>query len=98
MRAHKGIDDPKVVLAEDVLTGKSATGMDVVVIGGGMIGSETAAFLSTMCKASVALTTRRADIGGGRFRHGILRSAFGSLVRRMRNRGGGRCLRAAQSA
>jgi NADPH-dependent 2,4-dienoyl-CoA reductase/sulfur reductase-like enzyme len=64
MRAHKGIDDPKVVTAEDVLTGKSDTGMNVLVVGGGMIGSETAAYLGTMCKAGVALTTRQTEIGG----------------------------------
>jgi thioredoxin reductase len=64
VRTHKGIDDPKVMIAEDVLIGKKDAGMNVLVIGGGMIGSETAAFLSTMCKASVALTTRQSDIGG----------------------------------
>ena len=47
-----------------MLTGKSDTGMNVLVVGGGMIGSETASFLGTMCKASVALVTRQADIGG----------------------------------
>jgi 2,4-dienoyl-CoA reductase-like NADH-dependent reductase (Old Yellow Enzyme family)/thioredoxin reductase len=63
-RPYRGIDDPKVVKAEDVLTGKSDTGMNVLVVGGGMIGSETASFLGTMCKASVALVTRQADVGG----------------------------------
>ena len=38
-----GIDLPNVVLAEDVLRGRADTGMNVLVAGGGMIGSETAA-------------------------------------------------------
>ncbi|MDR3332198.1 MAG: FAD-dependent oxidoreductase, partial [Synergistaceae bacterium] len=61
---HKGVGDPKVMKAEDVLAGKSDAGMNVLVVGGGMIGSETASFLGTMCKASVAISTRQADIGG----------------------------------
>lgn len=64
LRPHKGIESAKVVRAEDVLCGKADTGMNVLVVGGGMIGSETAAYLGTMCKASVALTTRQKDIGG----------------------------------
>ncbi|MDR0817776.1 MAG: FAD-dependent oxidoreductase [Clostridiales Family XIII bacterium] len=70
IRHHKGIDLPKVMKAEDVLIGRSDAGMNVLVVGGGMIGSETAAFLGTMCKASVALTTRQSDIGGD-MDHGI---------------------------
>jgi 2,4-dienoyl-CoA reductase-like NADH-dependent reductase (Old Yellow Enzyme family)/thioredoxin reductase len=64
IRNHKGIDLPKVVRAEDVLAGISDTGMNVIVIGGGMIGAETASYLAVQCKASVALTTRQNDIGG----------------------------------
>ncbi|MDR2771750.1 MAG: FAD-dependent oxidoreductase [Clostridiales Family XIII bacterium] len=64
LRPHKGIEHAKVVRAEDVLCGKADTGQSVLVVGGGMIGSETAAYLGTMCKASVALTTRQTDIGG----------------------------------
>lgn len=58
-----GIGSAKVVLAEDVLSGRVDTGMDVLVVGGGMVGSETAAFLSTFCKASVGLVEMRPDIG-----------------------------------
>jgi len=58
-----GIDDEKVVLAEDVLLGKSDTGMNVLVVGGGMVGSETAAFLGTQCKAKVTLVELRDEIG-----------------------------------
>jgi 2,4-dienoyl-CoA reductase-like NADH-dependent reductase (Old Yellow Enzyme family)/thioredoxin reductase len=64
IRQHKGIELPKVMKAEEVLIGKRDAGMNVLVVGGGMIGSETAAFLGTMCKASVALSTRQSDIGG----------------------------------
>lgn len=41
----KGIDGPKVFPAEDVLSGKVATGGHVAVIGGGIVGSETAIHL-----------------------------------------------------
>jgi pyruvate/2-oxoglutarate dehydrogenase complex dihydrolipoamide dehydrogenase (E3) component len=51
-----------VVKAEDVLLGKEDTGMNILVIGGGMIGAETASYLSVQCKASVGLTTRQAEI------------------------------------
>jgi 2,4-dienoyl-CoA reductase-like NADH-dependent reductase (Old Yellow Enzyme family)/thioredoxin reductase len=63
-RSYKGMESANVVRAEDVLRGRVDTGMRVLVVGGGMIGAETAAFLGTMCKESVALTTRQTDIGG----------------------------------
>ncbi len=58
-----GIDSSKVVLAEDVLRGRVDTGMNVLVAGGGMIGSETAAYLGVQCKSSVALIEMRPEIG-----------------------------------
>ncbi|MDR2487120.1 MAG: FAD-dependent oxidoreductase, partial [Clostridiales Family XIII bacterium] len=64
VRPHRGIDSAMVVTAEDVLAGRKDTGMDVVVIGGGMIGAETAAYLCVQCKRSVVLTTRQPDICG----------------------------------
>lgn len=39
-----GMDNPHVVLARDVLWGRAATGKEVVVLGGGLIGAETAAY------------------------------------------------------
>lgn len=42
----KGVDLPHVVQAWDVLLGKAETGKEVVVIGGGAVGVETAMFLS----------------------------------------------------
>jgi NADPH-dependent 2,4-dienoyl-CoA reductase/sulfur reductase-like enzyme len=57
-----GIDNKKVVLAEDVLIGKSDTGMNVLVVGGGMVGSETAAYLGTQCKDKVAIVEMRPAI------------------------------------
>jgi 2,4-dienoyl-CoA reductase (NADPH2) len=42
----KGIDGPNVRLAWDVLTGKADTGHEVVIIGGGAVGLETALFLA----------------------------------------------------
>jgi NADPH-dependent 2,4-dienoyl-CoA reductase/sulfur reductase-like enzyme len=41
----KGIDSKNVVFANDVLSGKVKTGKEVVVIGGGLVGMETAVFL-----------------------------------------------------
>ena len=41
-----GIDGPQVVLAQDVLLGKVAAGQRVAVIGGGLVGAETADFLA----------------------------------------------------
>lgn len=41
----KGIDNPKFVKAIDVLEGKKEVGMNVLVVGGGMVGVETADFL-----------------------------------------------------
>lgn len=58
-----GMDDEKVVLAEDVLLGRSDTGMNVLVVGGGMVGSETAAFLGMQCKAKITLVELRDEIG-----------------------------------
>jgi len=42
----KGVDRPNVVLAWDVLSGKADTGREVVIIGGGAVGLETALFLA----------------------------------------------------
>ncbi len=58
-----GINLPNVVLAEDVLRGRSDTGMNVLVAGGGMIGSETAAHLCVQCKAKVTIIEMLSDIG-----------------------------------
>jgi NADPH-dependent 2,4-dienoyl-CoA reductase/sulfur reductase-like enzyme len=41
----KGIDNPKFVKAVDILEGKKEAGMNVLVVGGGMVGVETADFL-----------------------------------------------------
>jgi len=41
-----GIDRPEVVQAKDVLTGKAFVGPKVAVLGGGMVGAETAEYLA----------------------------------------------------
>jgi NADPH-dependent 2,4-dienoyl-CoA reductase/sulfur reductase-like enzyme len=41
----KGIDNPKFVKAIDLLAGKKEAGMNVLIVGGGMVGVETADFL-----------------------------------------------------
>lgn len=58
-----GIDGGNVVFAEDVLCGKSDCGMDVLIVGGGMTGSETSAFLGGMCKNTVAIIEKRRAVG-----------------------------------
>ncbi|MDD2335743.1 MAG: FAD-dependent oxidoreductase [Geobacteraceae bacterium] len=42
----KGIDNPKFLKAIDIIDGKSEVGEKVLVIGGGMVGSETAEFIA----------------------------------------------------
>lgn len=54
-----GIYNKNVVLAEDVLLGKSDAGMNVLIVGGGMVGSETAAYLGMQCKSQVAIVEMR---------------------------------------
>lgn len=57
-----GIENENVVLAEDVLLGRSDTGMNVLVAGGGMVGSETAAYLGMQCKSKVTVIEMRDEI------------------------------------
>jgi 2,4-dienoyl-CoA reductase-like NADH-dependent reductase (Old Yellow Enzyme family)/thioredoxin reductase len=45
-----GIDRPNVVTAQDVLSGKSRAGQNVVIIGGGMVGCETGHYLAQQGK------------------------------------------------
>jgi len=45
-----GIDNPKVVTAVDVLLGKTKTGQEIIVAGGGLVGCETALFLAEQRK------------------------------------------------
>lgn len=44
----KGIDNPNVVLAVDILAGKKQAGKNAVVCGGGLVGAETATYLAFM--------------------------------------------------
>lgn len=57
-----GIDNPKVVMAEDALLGKKDVGMNILIAGGGMVGSETAAFFGMQCKSKVAIIEMREAI------------------------------------
>lgn len=57
-----GIDNKNVVLAEDVLLGKADTGMNVLVAGGGMVGTETTAYLGMQCKSKVTVIEMRDEI------------------------------------
>lgn len=50
-----GIENPKVIMAEDALLGKKDVGMNVLIAGGGMVGMETAAFLGMQCKSNVTV-------------------------------------------
>lgn len=57
-----GIDNPKVVLAEDALLGRKDVGMNVLIAGGGSIGTETAAYFGMQCKSRVTIVEMRDDI------------------------------------
>ncbi|MDO8567336.1 MAG: FAD-dependent oxidoreductase [Dehalococcoidales bacterium] len=59
-----GADGPNVVIAEDVLTGKSKIkGSSVVMVGGGIVGCETAEFLA-MKGTKVTIVEMLPEIGG----------------------------------
>ena len=45
-----GVDQPNVVMARDVLSGLCTVGENVLVVGGGLVGSETAEFLAEQGK------------------------------------------------
>jgi 2,4-dienoyl-CoA reductase-like NADH-dependent reductase (Old Yellow Enzyme family)/thioredoxin reductase len=57
-----GIENQNVITAKDVLTGKKV-GMCVVIVGGGLVGLETALFLSSSNK-KVILIEMANDVGG----------------------------------
>lgn len=57
-----GIHSENVVFAEDVLLGKSDVGMRVVIVGGGMVGTETAAYLGMQCRDHVTVVEMRDNI------------------------------------
>lgn len=62
-RSVPGLDKNHVIEAQDLLRGRDMAGMFCVVVGGGLIGAETASFLATQCKANVTLTTRQPAFG-----------------------------------
>ena len=51
-----GVADPNVVLAEDVLTGARTVSGNVIIVGGGMVGCETAEFLLERTKGVTQVT------------------------------------------
>ncbi len=57
-----GMDLDNVVLAEDVLLGLADTGNRVVIAGGGMVGTETAAYLGMLCKDRVTVVEMRDNV------------------------------------
>lgn len=58
----EGIDAPEILHGGDVLDGKVAPGKKVLVVGGGMVGSETAAFLGEQ-QHDVTVIEFREDVG-----------------------------------
>ncbi|MFH0844269.1 MAG: FAD-dependent oxidoreductase, partial [Pseudomonadota bacterium] len=50
-----GIDKPNVISAYDVLSGRAAVGDRVIVVGGGLVGSEVADYLSSHNKAVIII-------------------------------------------
>ncbi len=63
-----GVDAPNVVTAEEYLTGKKEVTGDVVVIGGGVTGMETAETIATRGGNKVTLVEMTKDIGRGLYR------------------------------
>ncbi|MFC1962522.1 FAD-dependent oxidoreductase [Chloroflexota bacterium] len=62
-----GVDSPHVVHALDVLNGKAKVGQEVVIIGGGMVGLETAEYLVSLGKKITMLEILpRAGVDVGR--------------------------------
>jgi 2,4-dienoyl-CoA reductase-like NADH-dependent reductase (Old Yellow Enzyme family)/thioredoxin reductase len=59
----EGIDRPNVYAAVNVLLGRRSPGNKVVVVGGGMIGTETAAFLGQQCQSDVTVVEALGAIG-----------------------------------
>ncbi|MCE7791793.1 FAD-dependent oxidoreductase [Salipaludibacillus sp. CUR1] len=62
----KGVDSPNVILAEDVLRENAHLGESIAVIGGGLVGTETAKFLASKGKNVTiieALDTIGKDVG-----------------------------------
>lgn len=57
-----GVDGPQVVKAEDVLRERCAVGSRVVVIGGGLVGAETANYLAQTRKKQVSIVEMLAKI------------------------------------
>lgn len=53
--AVRGVDYPFVVRADDVLLGRKAVGEQVVVMGGGLIGCETALYIAEVLKKKVTV-------------------------------------------
>ncbi len=58
----EGIDNPAIIHGSDLLSGKRAAGKKVLVVGGGMVGCETAAFLGEQ-KHDVTVIEFRDTVG-----------------------------------
>lgn len=58
----KGIERPHVYFAEDVLLGKVAIGEEIVIAGGGEVGSETASLLAVEQKGSITIVEMLPDL------------------------------------
>jgi 2,4-dienoyl-CoA reductase-like NADH-dependent reductase (Old Yellow Enzyme family)/thioredoxin reductase len=60
-----GVNLPEVVLANDVLAGKKDVGESVVVVGGGLVGAETAAHLANHGKKVVIIEMQKEIVKDG---------------------------------
>ena len=68
-----GFGDGKVLMAEEVLSGKRETCRSVIVVGGGLVGLETSLFLSERgCTVTVVEMTDQAGADAGPIMKGIL--------------------------
>ncbi|NLB29461.1 MAG: FAD-dependent oxidoreductase [Clostridiales bacterium] len=60
-----GVDRPNVVVAEDVLLGKTPVEGRIVIAGGGETGLETALYLACSERGHISIVTSYGDVGGG---------------------------------
>jgi len=77
-----GIDGNNVVQAVDVITGKAKVGNRVVVVGGRLIGMETADFLAEQGKKVSIVTLHRLGVNGRKLNDDIYRTMRDRLIAR----------------
>ena len=76
-----GVNGPNVVQAVDIITGKANTGSSVVVIGGRMIGMETALYLAEQGKKVSLITLKRLGENGKKLEETLYRTLRDRMIK-----------------